>query len=157
MRTRSLSKIMKINVHEMLLCRPILLIVLKTGLYVRVCFFLGHPKILQIRVSWFPGGMGGDQIGCHKVSDMIAPPGTMLTPSLSRNTPAISSLTKSMAAGARPPALWSNVGGVGWTLACSLPPPVMWCIATCPIRFIGLIVPFRPFRWGRKAFLGSGS
>jgi hypothetical protein len=64
---------MKINVHEMLMCRPILLIVLKTGLYVRACFFLGHPQILQIRVSWFPGGMGGDQIGCHKVSDMIAP------------------------------------------------------------------------------------
>jgi hypothetical protein len=36
-------------------------------------FFLGHLKILQIRVSWFPGGMGGDQIGCHTVSDMIAP------------------------------------------------------------------------------------
>jgi hypothetical protein len=57
----------------MLLCRPILLIVLKTGLYVRACFFLGHLKILQIRVSWLPGGMGGDQIGCHTVSDMIAP------------------------------------------------------------------------------------
>jgi hypothetical protein len=42
----------------------------KTGLCVRACFFLGHPKILQIRVSWFPVGMGGDQIGCHKVSDM---------------------------------------------------------------------------------------
>jgi hypothetical protein len=48
-------------------------IVLRTGLCVRACFFLGHPKILRIRVSWFPGGMGGDQIGCHKVSDMIAP------------------------------------------------------------------------------------
>jgi hypothetical protein len=71
MRTRFLSKIMKINVHEMLLCRPILLIVLKTGLYVRARFFLGHPKILQIRVSWFPRGRGGDQIGCHTVSYMI--------------------------------------------------------------------------------------
>jgi hypothetical protein len=64
---------MKINVREMLLCRPILLIVLITGLCVHACFFLGHPKILQIWVSWFPRGMGGDQIGCHKVSDMIAP------------------------------------------------------------------------------------
>jgi hypothetical protein len=64
---------MKINAREMLLCRPILLIVLKTGLCVRACFFLGHPKILQIRVSWFPVGMGGDQIGYHKVSNMIAP------------------------------------------------------------------------------------
>jgi hypothetical protein len=51
----------------------ILLIVLRTGLCVRACFFLGHPKILRIRVSWFLGGMGGDQIGCHKVFDMIAP------------------------------------------------------------------------------------
>jgi hypothetical protein len=64
---------MKINAREMLLCRPILLTVLKTGLCVRACFFLGHPKILRIQVSWFPRGMGGDQIGCHKVSDMIAP------------------------------------------------------------------------------------
>jgi hypothetical protein len=73
MRTRFLLKIMKINAREMLPCRPILLIVLKTGLCVRACFFLGHPKNLQIRVSWFPVGMGGDQIGCDKVSDMIAP------------------------------------------------------------------------------------
>jgi hypothetical protein len=57
----------------MLLCRPIPLTVLKIGLCVRACFFLGHPKILRIRVSWFPVGMGGDQISCHKVSDMIAP------------------------------------------------------------------------------------
>jgi hypothetical protein len=62
----------------MLLCRPILLIVLKTGLCVRACFFLGHPKILQIRVFWFPVGMGGDQIGCHKVSDKIVPQGPCL-------------------------------------------------------------------------------
>jgi hypothetical protein len=120
MRTRFLLKTMKINARGMLMCRPILLIVLETGLCVHACFFLDHPKILQIWVSWFPVGMGGDQIGCHKVSDMIAPPGTMLTPSLSRNTPAISSLTISMAAGARPPALWSNIGGVGWILACCL-------------------------------------
>jgi hypothetical protein len=37
------------------------------------CSFLDHPKILRIRVSWFPVGMGGDQISCHKVSDTIAP------------------------------------------------------------------------------------
>jgi hypothetical protein len=57
----------------MLLCRPILLIVLETGLCVHVCFFLGHSKILRIRVFWFPVGMGGGQMDCHKVSDMIAP------------------------------------------------------------------------------------
>jgi hypothetical protein len=45
----------------------------------------------------------------------------MLTPSLSRNALAISSLTISMAAGARPPALWSNIGEVDWILACCLP------------------------------------
>jgi hypothetical protein len=72
MRMRFLLKTMKTNARGMLLCRPILLIVLETGLCVHACFFLGHPKILQIRVSWFPVGMGGDQIGCHKVSDMIA-------------------------------------------------------------------------------------
>jgi hypothetical protein len=69
---------MKINVREMPLCRPTLLIVLKTGLCARVCSFLDHPKILRIRVSWFPVGMGGDQISCHKVSDMIAPQGPCL-------------------------------------------------------------------------------
>jgi hypothetical protein len=47
-------------------------------LCVHACFFLSHPKILQIRVSWFPVGMGDDQIGCHKVSDMIAPHGPCL-------------------------------------------------------------------------------
>jgi hypothetical protein len=73
MRMWFLLKIMKINVREMLLCRPILLIVLGTGLCVRACSFPGHPKIFRIRVSWFPVGMGGDQIGCHKVFDMIAP------------------------------------------------------------------------------------
>jgi hypothetical protein len=72
-RMRFLLNIMKINAHEMPLSRPILLIALKIGLCVRVCFFLGHPKILQIRVSWFPVGMGGGQIDCHKVSDMTAP------------------------------------------------------------------------------------
>jgi hypothetical protein len=32
-----------------------LLIVLRTSLCVRACFFLGLLKILRIRVSWFPG------------------------------------------------------------------------------------------------------
>jgi hypothetical protein len=63
---------MKINARGMLLCHPILLIMLETGLCVHACFFLGHSKILQIRVSWFPVGMGDDQIGYHKVFDMTA-------------------------------------------------------------------------------------
>jgi hypothetical protein len=73
MQMRFLLKIMKINAHRTPLCRPVLLIALKTGLCVRVCSFLGHPIFLQIRVSWFPVGMGGGKIDCHKVSDMTAP------------------------------------------------------------------------------------
>jgi hypothetical protein len=46
----------------------------------------------------------------------------MLTPSLSWNAPAISSLTKSIAASGRPPSLWSNMGEVVWILVYCLPP-----------------------------------
>jgi hypothetical protein len=70
---QSLLKIMKIDAHGMLRCRPILLIVLKTGLCAHACYFLGHPKTLRIQVFWSPVGMGDGQIGCHKVSDMTAP------------------------------------------------------------------------------------
>jgi hypothetical protein len=73
MRMQFLLKITKINARGTPLCRPILLIMLKIGLCVQMCFFLDHPKNLQIRVSWFPVGMGGGQIGCHKASDMTAP------------------------------------------------------------------------------------
>jgi hypothetical protein len=65
--------------------------------------------------------MDGGQIGCHKAFDMTTP-GTMLTPILPRNASAISSLTISMVDGARPPALWSNIGEVDLILACCLPP-----------------------------------
>jgi hypothetical protein len=122
MRMWYLLKIMKINAHRIPLCRSVLLIVLKTSICVRVSSFLGHPKILRIQVSWFPGGMGDGQIGCRKVSDTTVPPGTMLTPSLSRNAPAISSLTISIASGGRPSTLWSNIGEVVWILAYCLPP-----------------------------------
>jgi hypothetical protein len=121
MRMSFLLKITKINARGTPLCRPILLIVLETGLCVHVCFSLGHPKFLRIRVSWFHVGMGGGQIGCHKAFDMTAL-GIMLTPSLSRNAPAISSLTMSIAVGGRPPALRSNIGEVVWILACCLTP-----------------------------------
>jgi hypothetical protein len=43
-----------------------------------LCSFLGHPKNLRIRVSWFPVGMGGGKIDCHKASDMTAPQGPCL-------------------------------------------------------------------------------
>ena len=59
----------------MLRCRPILLIVLRTGLYAHTCSLLGHPKILRIRVFWSPVGMGDGQNGYHKVSYMTAPRG----------------------------------------------------------------------------------
>jgi hypothetical protein len=78
MRMQFLSKITKINVRGTPLCGPILLIVLETGLCVPVCSSLGHPKILQIRVSWFLVGMGGGQISCHKAYDMTVPQGPCL-------------------------------------------------------------------------------
>jgi hypothetical protein len=68
----------KKNARGTPLCRPILPIVLQTSLCVHVCFSLGHPKILRIRVSWFRVGMGGGQIGCHKASDMTVPQGPCL-------------------------------------------------------------------------------
>jgi hypothetical protein len=36
-------------------------------------FFPWSPKIFANSCILVPLGMGGDQIGCHKVSDMIAP------------------------------------------------------------------------------------
>jgi hypothetical protein len=133
--------------------RPILLIALRNGLCAHACSFLGHPKFLRIRVSGAPMGMGGGRIGYHKVSDMTAP-GTMLTPSLSRNAPAISSLTISIAAGGRLLALWSDMGEVVWILACCFPPPprlvwVLWRINICPMWLIGTTVSFQP-SIGRK-------
>jgi hypothetical protein len=136
MRTRFLLKIMKINARGMLLCRPILLIVLGTGLCVRTCFFLGHPKILRIRVSWFPVGMGGDQIGYHKVFDMIAPRGLCLLRAYLGTPQLFFSLTISMAAGARPPALWSNICGAGWILACCLPPIGLSYMVHCHLPYM---------------------
>jgi hypothetical protein len=73
MRMWFLFKIMKINAPGTPLCRPILLIALKIGRCVHVCSFLGYPKILRIRVSWFRVGMGVGQIGCYKASDMNVP------------------------------------------------------------------------------------
>ena len=78
MRMQFLLVVMKINKHGTPMCRSILLIALKTGLCVHVCSFLGHPKILRIRVSWFPVGMGGGQISCHKASDMTSLQGPCL-------------------------------------------------------------------------------
>jgi hypothetical protein len=117
----------------------------------RVCSFIDLLKTLRIRVSWFPVGMGGGQIGCHKVSDMTAPPGIMLTPRLSRNTLVISSLTISIAAGGRLPYLWSDMGGVVWILAYCLPPLVwvLWRIDIGTLWLIGPAVSFQP-SMGRK-------
>ena len=67
----------------------------------------------------FPSGIGGNQISCHRVSDMTAPR-IMLTTSLSPNVLAISSLTISIAADGRPYALRSSIG-VGVWLLCRLP------------------------------------
>jgi hypothetical protein len=67
---------MKINERETPLYWPILLTVLGTGLCARACSYLGHLKILQIRVPMFPRGMGDNQIDYHKVSNMIVPHGS---------------------------------------------------------------------------------
>jgi hypothetical protein len=48
------------------------------------------------------------------------PPWVMLTPSLSRNAPGISSLTISLAASGNALALWSNSGGACVSICCSL-------------------------------------
>jgi hypothetical protein len=56
---------------------------------------------LRILVLW---GTGDSQIGYHRVADMTTP-GIMLTSSLSRNAPAISSLTMSIATGGSQPTL----------------------------------------------------
>jgi hypothetical protein len=66
---------MKTNERRMPLYRPILLTMLETSLCARVSFYLAHPKFLQIQVSMFPEGSGGNQIDCHRVSDMAAPRG----------------------------------------------------------------------------------
>jgi hypothetical protein len=47
---------------------------------------------------------------------MTSPPGTMLTPSLSQNAQAISSLTMSIAASGSPPTLWTNISVGVWVL-----------------------------------------
>jgi hypothetical protein len=72
-RMQSMLETIRINERGMPMCRPILLIMLGTGLCARVCSYPGHPKFLQIRVSLFPGGMGGSQIGCQRISDMTIP------------------------------------------------------------------------------------
>jgi hypothetical protein len=56
----------------------------------------------------------------------------MLTPSLSRNAPAISSLTISIAAGGTPSALWSNIGEVVSTLA--------YCLSPHWFEFFGVLI-----------------
>jgi hypothetical protein len=66
-------------------------------------------------------GTGGDQIGCHKVSDMIAPRDHAYSELISER-PGYFFSHLSMAAGARPPVLWSNIGGVGCMLVGCLSP-----------------------------------
>jgi hypothetical protein len=141
----------------MLLCRPILLIVLKTDLCVRACFFLGHPKILRIRVSWFRVGMGGDQIGCHKVSDMIAPRDHAYSELISERPgyffPHYIHGSRCETIGSLVKHRW------GWLdiRMLSFPIVLSYVVHTiCPIWLIGLTVPFWPSRRDRKAFVGLG-
>jgi hypothetical protein len=140
----------------MLPCRSILLIVLKTGLCVRACFFLGHPKILQIRVSWFPvvwvlikSVVIRFPIWLpprdHAYSELISERPSYFFPYYINGSrcETTDSLVKHR---------WGRLD-IGML---SSPPLVwaMWCIAICPIWLIGLIIPFRPSRRGRKVFPG---
>lgn len=67
----------------------------------------------------FPSGIGGNQIGCHRVFDMIAPRNHANSELISE-CPAISSLTMSIEVGGSPPAHRSSTG-VGVWLLCRLP------------------------------------
>jgi hypothetical protein len=82
---------------------------LGTGLCARVCSYLGHSKILRIRVTLFLGGTGDNQIGYHRISYMTAPR-DLVNSELISECPVISSPTMSMVASGSPPALWSNIG-----------------------------------------------
>jgi hypothetical protein len=42
-----------------------------------------------------------------------------------------------MAAGAKPPSLWSNIGGVGWILACCLLPNWFELCGALPFALYG--------------------
>jgi hypothetical protein len=90
--------------------------------------------------------MGDGQIGYHKISDMTAPRDYTNSELISER-PAISSLTISMAACGRPPALWSNMGEVVWTLDVGMlfSSPLVWVLRrvnTFPMRLIGLAISF---------------
>jgi hypothetical protein len=66
---------------------------------------------------------------------MIAP-GDHAYSELISEHPAISSLSISMAAGARPPALWSNICGASWILACCLPPIGLSYVVHCHLPYM---------------------
>jgi hypothetical protein len=134
LRRRFLLKIIKINAHETPLCRPILLIALKTDLCVHVCSFLGHPKILQIRVSWYP------VVWVVVKSAVIRPP-IWLPPRDHAYSELISE---------RPRYSTDYLVKHGWdcldiSMWSSSPLVwVLWHVNTCPIRLIGLAIPFWP-------------
>jgi hypothetical protein len=69
------NRFVKISEREKPSYRPFLPIVLGIGLCAHMCFCPGHQKILKIRVSLSPVGMGHSQIGCRRVFDTIAPMG----------------------------------------------------------------------------------
>lgn len=78
-------------------------------------------KKLKIRVSLSPRDMSHSQIGYHRVSDMTAPTGHMLSSSLCRNAPIISSFTISIVDSGNSPTLWSKDVGVRVALCHPLP------------------------------------
>ena len=154
---QSLLKIMKINMHIMLRCRPILLTVLRTGLCAHACSFLGHPKTLRIRVLWSPVGMGDSQTGYYKVSNMTAP-GDYANSELISECP--SYFLSYYIDGSRCKTTGSLIqyGWVCLAVGILFSSPlvwVLWRVNTCPMRLIGLAIPFWP-SGGRKVLTLTG-
>jgi hypothetical protein len=89
------------------------------------------PKIFENSSILIPWDTSDNQIGSHKVSD-ITTPRVMLTPCLSLNALAISSLTMLMVVGGSPLAFWS-INGVGvWVLFYLRIHGLGFCVALMP-------------------------
>jgi hypothetical protein len=141
----------------MLRCRPILLAMLRTGLCAHACSFLGHPKTLRIRVFWSPVGMGAGQTGYHKVSDMTAPRDYT-------NSELISERPNYFLPYYIDGSWWETTGfliqygGVCLDVGILFSSPLVWVLRrvnACPMRLIGLAIPFWPSR-GRKVLTLTG-
>jgi hypothetical protein len=121
-------RVMKISERRKPPYQSISLIVLVTGLCAHGCFFPSHLRIFKIWVSLslcIQAIVKSVVIGIP----IRLPPWVMLTPSLSRNAPAISSLTMPVAASRKPPSLGSKDVGACVPLYCPLAHGFGFCCA----------------------------